>query len=84
MCEHWNLVADVAEESLRENKKRKQDIRVVSAEFTIDFSRETIMKAEKIPISFKFFCLFSRPADDSMIKNPWFEQSYSSLMSSLE
>lgn len=47
MYEHWKLVADVAEKSLRENKKKKQDIKVVSTEFTIDFSRGDHYKGRK-------------------------------------
>lgn len=47
--EHWNLVADVAEKSLGENKKKKkkQDITVVSTEFTIDFSGGDHYKGRK-------------------------------------
>lgn len=66
--------------SLRENKKKKkQDIRVVSTEFTIDFSRGDHYKGRKK--SYFIYLSFSRPAHDSMIKNSQFELSYSSLMS---
>lgn len=77
--DHWKSVADVAGKSLRENKKKTHDSRVLWALNLLSISAgDTITKADKIPVSFKFICRFFRRAYDSVIKNSWFELSYCS------